>query len=343
MEALSFDVGLRNLGAAVVRVVDGFQLPAEFLKYASEDETADDFKLRAMLHFTKNAWVIRCAKLIDVSEYLGRETRVKNVKTLPLMSKAKAIHATLESLEKDWFPESAPDLLAVEIQHGANARMAGVSLTIPVFFMRSMECTEFRGVVGGQKLKLCDVVGVRVGDGLTFLKLLIEERKALKASKRKTPVRKPKPQTSTLLNMVRKAAPVEEPDSSEDETDDDDAQPDQKKAWFNPRAKMWAKKGKKLTSSGLSTDDKYPDNKGRAMAAMRLLVAERTLSSCPDVLESTKDPNVSDAILQGVWVLWEHYCPRAPTRRKRKDSVTEARPKSAKKKQTPAAPSIHIP
>jgi len=328
MEVLSFDIGLRNLAAAVVSTVSQFSFPQEFKVFASEEETADEFKHRALVYFMKHGWRVMEGKLIDVSEYLNRETRVKAVKKLSLMHKAEAIHAVLDALEKDWFSDGAPNVVAVEIQHGANAEMRAVSLAIPVFFRRSMDATEFLGIVGGQKLKLCEVVGAGEGSGLAYLEELKQQRKDAKAAARKTPARKKK-DTGPKHTMLRFVESVHEDASDEDEDVEVDApellEHPAKKAYYNPRGKMWSKKAaaRPKTTGGLGIRDKYEDNKGRAMKAMAILLSAGfcmvPITLDPRLIELAKDPNVADAILQGVYVLWTKVCPRTPVRRKRKE------------------------
>jgi hypothetical protein len=318
MDVLSFDCGLRNLAAVVVSQKPGFAFPAEYRCFASEEETADAFKRRALAYFVRHGWTVRDADLIDVSEHLERETRVKSVKKLGLMSKAEAIHAALDSLEQKWFAETAPDVVAVEIQHGANAEMRAVSLAIPVFFRRSMDAAEYIGVVGGHKLKVCEVLGVSEGDGLKYLLQQREDRKTAKAALRKSPKKaaKPSASTSTLLQFLVKE---EESEQEEEEVGPtlDNNPPLGKKAWYNPRGKMWTKKATSSGKTGLSLRDKYEDNKGRSMQAMEVM--RGTLVFKDDRLsELIRDPNVADAALQAVWVLWTKLAPRTPIRKKRK-------------------------
>jgi hypothetical protein len=304
MDVLSFDCGLRNLAAAVVRITPGFAFPPEYKTYADDTETADQFKERALAYFVRHAWTVVHARLIDISESLGRQERVKRVKSLGLMSKATGIYNVLDELEQQWFADSATDIVAVEIQHGVNAEMRAVSLAIPIFFMRSMREAAYEGVVGGKKLKVCDAVGVHIGHGLAHLAQLKDDKKAAKAAARKGPVRKRKSTAATVM-----AAPPE--DGSDD---DADVAP----AAFNPYAKGrfgGAGRGRGKGSDGMTAREKYEDNKGRAMQTMAKLMEPRICASA-EIVEAVKDPNVADAVLQGVWVLWTRVAPRAPTRRR---------------------------
>lgn len=323
MQVLSFDCGLRNLAAVVVRVLPDFHFPAECRTYAHADETGDELKARAMAHFVRHGWALARGELIDVSEHLGRETRVKAVKKLGLMSKATAIHAVLLSLESRWFPDTGPDIIAVEIQHGANAEMRAVSLAIPVFFMRSMVTSEYVGVVGGQKLKVCDTVGAHEGDGLKYIEDMRADKQSAKAAARKTPLRKRKA-----------AAALQVPDAAEEKEGGDklDAQAPARKQWFH-KQRAWGGGGGGVTgttkqaaaTSRMPPRTKYEDNKGRAMKAMAALMSPR-ITEDPALIAAAKDPNIADAILQGVWVLWMRVAPRAPPRRKGPKAPAPAQP-----------------
>lgn len=300
MNVLSFDCGLRNLAAAVVRILPGFAFPPEYRAYCDDAETADQFKERALVYFVGHAWTVVHARLIDISESLGRQERVKRVKSLGLMSKAAGIYNVLDELEQQWFADTATDIVAVEIQHGVNAEMRAVSLAIPVFFMRSMRDASYEGVVGGKKLKVCDAVGVHIGHGLAYLSQLKDEKKAAKAAARKGPIRKRKSMAAMPAIEV-------------DEDDSDGAGPS---GAFNPYAKgRFRGGGSGKGSNGMTAREKYEDNKGRAMQTMAKLVEPR-ICATPEIVEAVKDPNVADAVLQGVWVLWTRMAPRAPARRR---------------------------
>jgi hypothetical protein len=331
MIILSFDIGLRNLGVSVIQLNQKFAFPPQYLTYETEEETPDAFKQRALRYFLTRGWCLLQAQLIDVSEYLGRDTRVKSVKKLSLINKAKAIHAVLQSLENKWFPDSAPDITAVEIQHGANADMRAVCLTIPVFFLRSMEETEFVGIVGGQKLKLCDAMNCGVGSGLLYLSNLKADKKEAKSAataaaaklKGKKPTsrkKKPSPEFSLSKFFTKTECPPlkedvpQTPPTLQNKIEDITTK---SKQAYNPRGRTWLNKSKKLTTSGLSTKEKYDDNKGRSMKAMLDIVQAWEGTPIPELLlPALTDPNVADCVLQGLWVLWQRICPRAPIRRK---------------------------
>jgi hypothetical protein len=97
--------------------------------------------------------------------------------------------------------------------------------------------------------------------------------------------------------------------------------------YYNPRSRKWVTRAKKKTSGGLATKDKYDDNKGRSIKCMDLLAPSLTMDVT--VAELVKDPNIADAVLQGVWVLWQEHAPRAPTRRK---AAAPKPPKTKKQK-----------
>lgn len=170
MRVLSFDIGLRNLATAVVTVKPGFSFSGvpEFQSYLTPTETADEYKLRALLYFLQHGWVLEQWELIDVSKVLDKD--VKNVKRLGDVTKALALTDTLEALEQRWFADTAPDIVCVENQHNANAVMRGVCMGIIVFFRRSFPDTVMEGKSGSHKLKICDALGVKKGDGVPIKK-----------------------------------------------------------------------------------------------------------------------------------------------------------------------------
>lgn len=161
MFVLSFDIGLRNLAAAYLRLKEGYEFPPECRVYASDTETPDEFRLRAMVHFLYNGWTLLKWRVMDVTEALEKD--VKNVKRLSVISKSIALCDTLQALEDEWFPELTPDTLVVEIQHNANADMRAVCMAVLVFFRRTMPDMQLEGKSGSHKLKVCDALGVPEG------------------------------------------------------------------------------------------------------------------------------------------------------------------------------------
>jgi hypothetical protein len=313
MQILSFDCGLRNLAAVVLRVPSAFQFPPEYRAYASETETSDEFKHRAMVYFLHCGWSLEGAKLIDVSEALNRATRVKAVLKLSLMNKADALHTVLQQLETEWFSEFSPDIVAVEVQHNANAEMRAVSLAIPVFFKRSMASTEYIAVTGGQKLKLCDAAGVKLGDGLAHVAAVAAAKKAARK-----PAKKQRGTQLTLLSAGPKPDP--EPTPTVLESDFVHAESASTYKSYNPRGKRWKTSNAASTASGMSKKDKYEDNKARSIKAMSEIVKnwKGGVLAPLDLLPLLYDPNVTDALLQAVWVLWTKLAPRAPARRRKR-------------------------
>ena len=71
--------------------------------------------------------------------------------------------------------------------------------------------------------------------------------------------------------------------------------------------------------------DKYDDNKLRSVLAMAKLLdgvrASGTLD--PSLEELLKDHNIADAVLQGVWVLWQRVVPRMPAKRRARAAPDE--------------------
>jgi hypothetical protein len=160
---LSFDVGLRNLGAAVVVSRPGWTFPST---YVSVDETKDGFHTRAFADFLVHGWDLERWRVLDVTEALNRNVAVKNVKRLTIVTKTLALTDTLAELEAEWFPEDAPHTVVTEVQHNGNADMRAVCMGILVFFRRSMPDTILTAVSGSHKLKVCTALGVCEGDGL---------------------------------------------------------------------------------------------------------------------------------------------------------------------------------
>ena len=346
MQILSFDCGLRNLAAVVLRVAPGFAFGPEHRTYASLEETAEQFKERAMTYFLLCGWTLEGAKLVDVSETLGRPERVKNIKKLSLMNTAEALYASLLHMETEWFADAAPDIIAVEVQHNANAHMRAVSLAIPVFFKRSMADSKFVGVSGGQKLKLCAAVGVAIGDGLVkkaakktaaaAKKEATAAKKAAAAAKKPGGLNQLRLGTGFAFGMGAAAAP----EFTAAPTLDLNASFDSAEAasTYRPYSKKqrWGG-GAAKTASGLTAKEKYEDNKNRSIMAMREVVRQwkgGVLAPLP-LLPLLYDPNITDALLQAVWVLWTELAPRAPSRAALKRAAVPPKPKSRKRKLEP--------
>ncbi len=355
--ALSFDCGLRNLAAALVRVRPGFAFPPEYRTLASADETNEEFKARCLAYFLQTAWQLRDARLIDVSVYLERATRVKNVKRLGLMTEAEALTIALTALETEWFERGAharPDIIAVEIQHNANADMKAVSLAISVFFMRTMPraTTDYAGVVGGQKLKLCEALGVREGDGTAAKPGKRVSKKALAAAEKEAKAAAQAASARTLAQFLLSspsapAAAVVAESAQEvcaciepfdaPSLDNDDPPLAAEAATEAAAARgSWRGRGRgrggwggyarrSTTTTTTPAKIKYEDNKQRTVLTMKRLCTFDAPGMLPDELRPLMaDHNVADALLQALWVLWEHWAPRVPARpRKRKLAADE--------------------
>ncbi len=291
MRVLAFDIGLRNLAAAVVAVKPGFTFAGvpEFKTYASDTETPDEFKQRALLHFLHGGWVLEQLELIDVSACLERT--VKNVKQLGDVTKAVALTDTLEMLEGKWFSDTAPDVVCVETQHNANAVMRGVSMGVIVFFRRSFPETVMEGKSGGHKLKICDALGVMEGDGVPLKKKVKKAAAAVASS------------TAAAFAVI-----------CLDGTTRDDVKPAAPAAAAGASNVRGPQFKKRFASTGKKRD-KYEDNKHRAILAVdRLLPLGH-----PAIRAASKKDDLCDVLLMSLWVLWVRVAPRAPTRsRKRK-------------------------
>lgn len=72
----------------------------------------------------------------------------------------------------------------------------------------------------------------------------------------------------------------------------------------------WIRAPKPGSKKAKSEEDKYEDNKWRAVLAMNNLLPEY------DHGKHTKTDDLADALLQGLWVVWMHIAPRAPARKR---------------------------
>ena len=346
---LSFDCGLRNLAAALVARTPAV-LPQEFRALAHTEETREDFHARALQWFIRHAWRVQRAELIDVSDYLSKP--VKRIKALGLMATAQGLHDALAALQAKWWRggEPPPTVCAVEVQHNSNAVMRAVSLAIPMYFMRSwprVACTAYEGVTGAQKLKLCAALGFVVGSGLqheTDKKLekarLRADKAAAKAaaaaarhSKKSGGVAggiqppllfrgAPAPAFFPEAAAAAKAASpldvilIEDSDSESGGVSIAPASA--------PAAAAAATKRRRVASSGggdiKKPKDKYEDNKLRSVLTMaHLCTSMRAAGTLDASLEALlADHNIADAVLQGVWVLWQRALPRVPARKRKK-------------------------
>ena len=314
MKVFAFDIGLRNLAAVVVRQKPDFRFSdfPEFKTYAHAEETADEFKLRALRHFLHAGWELEQWDLIDVSEVLDRD--VKNVKRLSDVSKSIALADSLQVLEDKWFSDSAPDVVCVETQHNANAIMRGVGMGTLVFFRRSFPETVLESKSGSHKLKICDALGVREGDGLVpgqEKKAAASEKQALKEQKKAERLRK---KTGGDKSWLAPCLVVEAPPPPPPQEAPSSAPPfvaEKKKTAFRGAA---AAPGRFFKSSG-KKKEKYEDNKIRAVLAVAVLMPEGH-----DILRlhSKKQDDLCDVLLMALWVLWSRISPRAPVKKRLK-------------------------
>ena len=321
---LSFDCGLRNLAAALV-LRKPVALPAECKVLAHPDETRDEFHGRALQWFVRNAWTVQAAELIDVTTFLDKP--VKHVKSMGLMVMAQALHDALADLQARWFSAATsvpPSVLAVEVQHNSNAVMRAVSLSISVFFMRAWgNGIEYEGVTGGQKLKLCASLGFDIGSGLqaeldkkAAKAAAKAEKAAVKAAAKAA--KPPRGKAKAVLpgsTFLAAAPPPPLPivllsDSDSDSFDD------------APAPKRGGRFG--AGASRFKAKDKYEDNKLRSVLAMRhLLDGMRAAGTLDPAIEPLlADHNIADAVLQGVWVLWQRAVPRMPAKKRKRADET---------------------
>lgn len=286
MRVLSIDPGLRNLALAVVKVKTGWTFPDANKTLAAPDESTEAFKRRAMLEFLRDGWVMDHLEVIDISKMLGR--KVYDIKRMPLTDKVTSLCATLQRVETDWFDAEnvCPDVLVVEVQHNANPEMKAVAMAAMAFLHRSMPDTQLRAITGVHKLKICEALGFPEGSGLT--------------SRRSRSSAKKKGDADSDLDP-----------ENEDEDDDDDTL--RVKKGFRKVADKWVR-----TKQGCL--DKYYDNKHRSMLALkRLLPTYKTA-------KGVKKDDVADALLQALWILWEHVEPPKPRKQ------TNPKPSSTKPK-----------
>lgn len=199
---LAFDPGLRHL--AVVHVARSDAVPPPGVLCREPSETTEEYRARGLLWFLHFGWrvVEDHWDVLDVTDALGREEGVANVKGIMDATKAVALADTLEALQARWFPgpaveaEAGPDPAAaappaplpsrivVEAQHNANAIMRGVAMGILVNFRRSMpRDVSLTMLSGSRKLGVCTALGVHRGDGLAEKHDVATAKKLLAAAK----------------------------------------------------------------------------------------------------------------------------------------------------------------
>jgi hypothetical protein len=183
---LSIDVGLRNLGLAVVRLVDGGELATLAredsvtpLGVVSREVVAAGDTLeepRDVAQLLSERIYVEHAENVDVLEENG--CTAKNAKAIGPLRQVTFWHSCMLR-RASLLLEPAPDLVVVEVQDGGNATMRQMSTGIVGLFMGHFEARHrdghlprvpaFTMVRGDMKLKICDriqaVWGARGGAG----------------------------------------------------------------------------------------------------------------------------------------------------------------------------------
>lgn len=153
LRVVSIDVGLRNLGLAIVE----FAIPKSESGCATELGSARDVVMR-------NIEVVH-AENVDVLAENG--CTVKNAKTIGPLKQVSFWHACMYS-RKALLLDTPPDILVVEVQDGGNATMRQVSTGIVGLFMGHFEARfrdglishvpQFTMVRGDMKMKVCALI-----------------------------------------------------------------------------------------------------------------------------------------------------------------------------------------
>lgn len=263
---------------------------------------------------------------------------------------ALALASGLQSLEASWFTAAgrcAPHTLVAELQPNLHGAMQNVFTGLIVFFARSMPDTRITGIKGTHKLKVCDALGFPEGAGLAA--------KALgdaATPKRLTKIRDLLPLYLAAGPECRKAGGVSA--RKQGGGGGGGAGPPFGSVFGRRRREQ-----KKSQKNG--NDPKYDDNKLRAMLAVEYLVT-RTAAGRPyesiwrqgakpeaeaeAVKAKTakgkrkgtapKQDDIADALLQGLWKLWEcgvQY--RAPAKPRKAATKAATKKKAATTKAAP--------
>jgi hypothetical protein len=301
MRVLSIDPGLRNLAIAVVDAKSGWEWPDEFRVPGPTPETAEQFRHRALQEFLGHAWSLSYLQVIDVSRTLDR--KVTNIKRMPMADKVRAIVQTLDEVQADVFPSEDlhPTAVVVEVQHNANPEMKAVGTAALALLCKALPGAELRAITGVHKLKLCDALGFPEGSGLACKRGHVESTKQMPASRRKT-------------------GDVHVHDVHEDEPGDVSESDAEEAQALNKRG--FRKVGGKWIRTKQGCLDKYYDNKHRSMLALKKLLPAYTTP------KGVKMDDVADALLQGLWILWEAMEPPRPKPKPKPRARATVRPDS---------------
>lgn len=142
---LSIDIGTKNYALAHVRIPPGFAMPDHCLHFASVEETPNDFRKRAMVHFMKcPGWEILNWGIIDIRRDKELEKVEALKKELDIIVRTwflpTTIASTLRSHEykaEDAYETNAEskdiasESCIVDLTHEADEKTSGTHVIIP--------------------------------------------------------------------------------------------------------------------------------------------------------------------------------------------------------------------
>jgi hypothetical protein len=296
LRVLSIDVGLRNLGMAVVRLVGLDQSKYEQIMNNP----------RALL--TEHVHV-ELAENVDVLEENG--CTAKNAKSIGPLKQVSFFHASMLRRTSQIL-DPPPDVLVVEVQDGGNATMRQVSTGIVGLFMGHFEAMFRSGLIphvpvftmirGDMKMKVCNVI---LGDHHH------EDDTATVAAAAAAPAA-----LTTSAAPAETMAEVSHPQSRSGATP---PPPPEYLKRINPR-KYFAllnahESGKQPSAAATSGRSRqaYEMRKKTAVLAFETYIEEQ-LAARPDLLceslqsswgkaTAKKKRDISDAILQGMYIV----------------------------------------
>lgn len=159
LRVVSIDVGLRNLGLAVVRYRFGG---------GPSSDSASSFAQPAAMDAGRILFehiVVEHAENVDLLEENG--CGAKNAKSLGPLKQIQFWHACMSS-RKALLLDPPPDILVVEVQDGGNATMRQVSTGIVGLFVGHFEARHRDGLIprvpiftmvrGDMKMKVCETI-----------------------------------------------------------------------------------------------------------------------------------------------------------------------------------------